>query len=377
MPNMIQSPLALSNDQFAKKIYDQMNLRYRQLYDRLRASIVSGAIPPGARLPSKRTLARESGFSVITVSRAVAMLCEEGYACARERSGVFAVYRETDAGEALVPLRPVRKSPDVNRHRILADFPWAGVARKLRGTLVRYGERILIKSPNNGTRELREAIADYLLRARGMRVEAAQVVVGSGAEYLYGLLAQVFRGEAIAIEEPAYPKIREVYSAHGIACERLRLSAHGIGSPELARARARILHVTPYRSFPTGVTANASKRREYVRWAESRCGWVVEDDFDSEFSASRCGAETLYAIDGGRRIIYLNTFSKSIAPSLRIGYLVLPKGLSRPFASRVGFYSCTVPVLEQLFLADFINDGDFERHLNRIRRSLQKEKQAN
>ena len=345
-----------------------MNLRYRQLYERLKTSIVSGAIPRGARLPSKRTLARESGFSVITVSHALAMLCEEGYACARERSGVFAACRETDAGEGTIPLRPIRKPPDVNRHRVRTDFPWAGAARKIRGTLVRYGERILIKSPNNGTREVGEAIADFLLRARGMRVAAAQVVVGSGAEYLYGLLAQVFRGESIAIEDPAYPKIREVYSAHGIDCECLRLAAHGIGSTALAGSRARILHVTPYRSFPTGVTADASKRREYVRWAEARRGWIVEDDFDSEFSASRRGAETLYSIDSGRHIIYLNTFSKTIAPSLRIGYLVLPKGLARLFAERVGFYSCTVPVLEQLFLADFINDGDFERHLNRLRR---------
>ncbi|MGN0851781.1 MAG: PLP-dependent aminotransferase family protein [Kiritimatiellia bacterium] len=353
-----------------------MKPRYRKLYDRLKASIVSGAIPPGARLPSKRTLAHEENLSVITVSHALAMLCEEGYACARERSGVFAAYRETDDGAPAAPPRPVRKAPGVNRHRIQDGFPWNDAVRKIRATLARYGERILIKSPNYGTRELQEAVADYLLRARGMKVAASQVVVGSGAEYLYGLLAQVFRGETIAIEDPAYPKIRAVYSAHGIDCEALRLASHGIESQTLASSRAQVLHVTPYRSFPTGVTADASKRREYVRWAEARDGWLIEDDFDSEFSPLRRGAETLHAIDGGKRVIYLNTFSKTMAPSMRVGYLVLPKGLARRFTERVGFYSCTVPVLDQLFLADFINDGDFERHLNRLRRLYLKRSRA-
>ena len=348
-----------------------MTPHYQILYERLKTGIVSGSYPLGSRLPSKRVIARESGVSVITAEHAIRLLCEEGYARARERSGVFAAYRDADASESPLPKR-LSKPPAVNRHRIADGFPWSAVAHKLRTTVARYGERLLIKSPNNGTAELREAIAAYLQRSRAMSVSPAQIVIGSGAEYLYGLLAQCFRGQTVAIEEPSYQKIRQVYVAHGIVCEGLELSANGISSATLRSAESRVLHVTPYRSFPTGVTADASKRREYVRWAECRDGLLVEDDFGSEFSPARRGAETLFATDGGRHVIYLNTFSKTFAPSLRIGYLVLPKRFQKIFAARVGFYSCTVPVLDQLFLADFIESGDFERHVNRLRRRLVK-----
>lgn len=337
---------------------------YEKVHDRLRDAIVSGAYAFGTRLPSKRETARETGASLVTVEHAYAILCEEGYAEARERSGYFVCYRESDAA-------PVRTSsvPRVkpNRHRLPVGFPFSVLTRTLRGVLTRYGERLLIKSPNRGTSELREAIARYLVRARGFRVNPGQIVVGSGAEYLYGLIAQMFRGEAIAVEDPSYAQIREVYRAHGVTAMPLKLGPTGLASGDLAATRAGILHVTPYRSFPSGVTTDASKRHEYVRWAERRGGLIVEDDFESEFASARAGAETLYAMDGGKRVIYLNTFSKTIAPSLRIGYMILPRPLMRLYAERVGFYSCTVPVLDQFFLADYLESGAFERHLVRLR----------
>lgn len=340
---------------------------YEKVHDRLRDAIVAGAYGYGTRLPSKRETARETGASLVTVEHAYAILCEEGYAEPRERSGYFACYRETDAA----PVRALADVPRVkpNRHRHPVDFPFSVLARTMRGVLTRYGERLLIKSPNRGTSELREAIARYLVRARGFRVNPGQIVVGSGAEYLYGLIAQMFRGEAIAVEDPSYAQIREVYRAHGVATMPLRLGPSGIASDDLAATRAAILHVTPYRSFPSGVTTDASKRHEYVRWAERREGLLIEDDFESEFAATEKGAETLYAMDGGKRVIYLNTFSKTIAPSLRIGYMILPKPLMKLYAERVGFYSCTVPVLDQYFLADYLESGAFERHLNRQRRA--------
>ena len=342
---------------------------YLRVYEKLRAAIASGAYAFGARLPSKRSVAVETGTSLVTVEHAYRLLCDEGYAEARERSGFFARYRGDGAVPRARGAEPVVACVKADHHRLPADFPFTVFARTLRGVIARYGERLLIKSPNMGAVELRAAIVAYLARTRNLRVKASQVVVGSGAEYLYGLLAQMFRGETIGIEDPSYAKIGEVYAAHGVRTKPLRLGAHGILDAELRRLRTALLHVTPYRSYPTGVTADASKRQAYVNWARTRGGLLIEDDFDSEFSPSRGGAETLFALDGGRRVIYLNTFSKTVAPSLRIGYMVLPADIVGRYARTVGFYSCTVPVFDQLFLADFINSGAFERHLNRLRRA--------
>lgn len=348
---------------------------YQRIYQRLREAIVGGAFAFGSRLPSKRALADREGVGVITVEHAYALLCDEGYAEARERSGYFVAYHH--GGEGILVERPLprsdsrsRVSPKPNLHRLPTGFPFSVATRKMRGVIVRYGERILIKSPNTGTVELREAIAAYLNRAKGMRVKPSQIVVGSGAEYLYGLLAQMFGGRRFAVEDPSYEKISAVYAAHGIAFDRLRLGPHGILSAELERTGAQILHVTPYRSFPSGVTADASKRHEYVCWAARRGGFLIEDDFDSEFAVAGRGEEPLFSTDAAGRVVYVNTFSKTIAPSIRVGYMVLPPRLLAQFQKTVGFYSCTVPVFEQYFLADFINDGDFERHLRRVRRRL-------
>ena len=343
---------------------------YLRVYEQLRSSILSGGYAYGSRLPSKRSVARETGTSLITVEHAYRLLCDEGYAEARERSGFFVAYRPTDRTARARHAEPVVAPLKTNHHRTPGAFSFTTFARTLRGVVTRYGERLLIKSPNRGTVELREAIVAYLKRAKGVSVRASQIVIGSGAEYLYGLLAQMFRGETVGIEDPSYAKIREVYAAHGVRLKPLRLGEHGILDGELDRLRGGVLHVTPYRSYPTGVTADATKRHVYVRWASEKGAVLVEDDFDSEFSPQRAGLESLFAIDGGRRVIYLNTFSKTIAPSLRVGYMVLPKSLLQLYTERVGFYSCTVPIFEQFFLADFLNSGAFERHVNRVRRSL-------
>ena len=136
---------------------------------------------------------------------------------------------------------------------------------------------------------------------------------------------------------------------------------------------ADVLHTTPYRSYPSGVTANASKRHEYVRWAERHGRYIIEDDFESEFSISSKPTETLFALSEKDNVIYLNTFSKTISPSLRIGYMVLPKHLASLYTEKLGFYSCTVPTFMQYVLTELINNGDFERHINRVRRKLRKD----
>jgi len=163
-----------------------------------------------------------------------------------------------------------------------------------------------------------------------------------------------------------------VYKANGISCDLLALGKDGILSGELAGCQADVLHITPYRSFPSGVTATASKRREYLRWANAADRFIVEDDFGSEFTPSSKPEETLYALSEGGRVIYVNTFSKTLAPSIRIGYMLLPESLVPLYENRAGFFSCSVPTYDQYVLAEFIDSGDFERHLNRVRRSIRR-----
>ena len=349
---------------------DSPQSAYLQLYHQLRGDIVSGVYPNGKKLPSKRLLAEQTGVSVITVEHAYAILCDEGYLEPRERSGYFVSYSAADCFPVAEP-DSVRQLPSA---RDLADdFPFSVLAKTMRRVLSEYGESILVKSPNNGCTELRKAIAAYLARCRGINVAPSQIVIGSGAEYLYGLIVQLLGRERVfALENPSYEKIRRVYLANGVTCDMLRLGGDGIRTSELARTDASVLHVTPFHSFPSGITASAGKRSEYIRWAHSRGGYIVEDDFDSEFTLSSKAEDTLFSLEPKRSVLYLNTFSKTIAPSMRLGYMVLPESLTDAFEQSVGFYSCTVPVFEQYVLAELLSNGDFERHINRVRRRPRK-----
>ena len=181
------------------------------------------------------------------------------------------------------------------------------------------------------------------------------------------------RERVYAIESPSYQKIEQVYSACAARYEMLPLGSDGIESAALWATRADVLHISPYRSFPSGITATASKRHEYLRWAKSGARYIVEDDFESEFSVSKKPEETLFSHASCENVIYMNTFSKTISPALRVGYMVLPKRLAEEFERKLGFYSCTVPTFEQLLLARLIQSGDFERHVNRVRRKKRRE----
>ena len=345
---------------------------YIQLYRHLVRDIVDGVYPPGTKLPSKRMIAADTGVSVITVEHALDLLAEEGYVATRQRSGCFAAYRQ--AGDVRVPGSgsPAATAPEPAEH-MAGEFPYSVLARTMRKVLLDQGDRILVKSPNRGCAELREEISRYLIRSRGIEVPAGRIVVGSGAEYLYGLIAQLFgRGRIFALEEPSYSKIRKVYAAFGISCEYLRLGAEGIPTEELERSKAGLLHVTPFNSFPSGVTAGASKKHEYIRWAEARNAVLVEDNYDSELAVNQKPEDSLFAMDRGRRTVYINTFSKTIAPSMRVGYMLLPESMAELYEQTLGFYSCTVPLFEQYVLAELLRSGDFERHINRVRRQKRK-----
>ena len=346
---------------------------YLQLYNQIRDDIVNEILRFNSKLPSIRSLAEETGVSTITVEHAYALLCDEGYIEPKERSGFIVCFRKKDGFATSASLS--KKPPEVyHGDRAYSEFSLSVLSKTMRKVLTDRGDLILEKSPNLGCAELREAIKSYLGRNRGITVDAEQIVIGSGSEYLYGLIVELLgRSRIFAIESPSYKKIEQVYKATEINYELLPLTHAGIDSKALTQTSADVLHTTPYRSYPSGVTATASKRHEYVRWASESDRYIIEDDFESEFSVSTKPSETLFALSANDNIIYLNTFSKTISPSLRIGYMVLPKHLVSIYREKLGFYSCTVPTFMQYVLTELLNNGDFERHINRVRRKLRKE----
>lgn len=346
---------------------------YMQLYLQLREDITKFVYKYGDKLPSKRTLSLETGVSVITVEHAYSILCDEGYVESKERSGYYVAYRAKD----FVPVSRYEETFKISQlsHNTGNDFPFSVFAKTMRNVISKYGERILIKSPSFGCIELKNAICQYLARGKGIWVEPEQIVIGSGSEYLYSLIVQFLGYDKVyAIENPCYEKICSIYNASGVKIDKLKLGSDGIMTEELKRTKASVLHITPYESFPSGVTASASKRNEYIEWALERGGIIIEDDFGSEFTVLKKYEDTVFSLETSKTVIYVNTFSKTIAPSMRISYMVLPRELSDKFNNKLGFYSCTVPVFEQYVLAEFINNGDFERHINRVRRKLRQEK---
>ena len=400
---------------------DSESPAYLQLYRLIRDDIIRGVYPWGNRLPSRRTAAAETGVSTVTVEHAYDLLCEEGYIEARERSGYFVSFRVEDGflapadGEsvshshglhsaalsphrtdgahstapALSPAPPrntasafpaVRSGntasafPAVPSADTAPEFPFSVLTKTMRRVMNDFGETILDRSPGQGCLYLRRAISQYLAQSRGIFADPAQIVIGSGSEYLYSLIVELLgRDRTYGIESPSYKKIEQVYQACNVRYEMLPLGKDGIESAALWKSGADILHISPYRSYPSGVTASASKRHEYIRWAGTGDRYLVEDDFESEFSVSRKPEETLFTHTDRENVIYMNTFSQTVSPSLRTGYMVLPERLSPLFEKNLGFYSCTVPTFIQYVLAELIRGGDFERHINRVRRQKRRE----
>lgn len=349
---------------------------YEYLARRIREAVLTGELPAGERLPSKRALAEHLGISVITVEAAYAQLEAEGCILASPRRGYFvaeaALGPRVSAPEA--PPAPFAEPRhwelDLRGSRVdTSRFPVAAWARLTRQVLSEGGSALLSPVPHQGLRPLREAISAFLAGYKGMSAPPERIVVGAGAEFMYIMLAQLMGlGAAVAVEDPGYPKIRQVYSRSGARCIPLPLDGGGV-SPEALRASpARSLHISPSHQFPTGLVTPVPRRQALLRWAEETGGYIIEDDYDSELRFSGKPLPTLQSIDGAGRVVYMNTFSQTISPSMRIGYMVLPPELMDRWLRELDFYSCAVPALEQHVLARFLSGGHYERHLARMRK---------
>lgn len=344
---------------------------YLQLYEQIKRDIVSGVFAFNSKLPSKRILSEETGVSVITVEHAYFLLCEEGYIDSRERSGYFVCYNPDSTFDSAI----VSGTTEKQFHPIVhnANFPFSTYAKTVRKVLSQYGEYIFSPSNGSGCDELKGTICNYLKRSRGIVVEPKQIVIGAGSEYLYGLIVQMFgKNRIYALESPSYPKISKVYRANGVKTLFLPLVKNGISSEHLQKTPATVLHITPYRSYPSRISATASKKREYVDWAKDTNKIIVEDDYESEFTLLKKAEETVFSLSNGNNVIYVNTFSKTVSPAVRIAYMIIPKNMIPVYEENVGFYNCSVPLFNQLILAEFIESGNFERHINRVRRKARR-----
>ena len=352
---------------------------YEYLYDCIRKDILSGRLQAGEKLPSKRGLAAHLGVSTITVEGAYGQLMAEGYCQSAPRRGFFVAAVQNPALQKPEFLPQPKEEAKQEKVAWLADFvtntispesfPFTTWTRLLRRVVAEDAAALLERSPGFGAVLLRQAIAEHLQSFRGLTVSAKQVVVGAGTEYLYNLLVQFFgRDKRFCVENPGYDRVRKIYGICGADFVSADMDAKGVRLEELQRLQAQILHISPSHHFPTGIIMPVSRRYELLGWAAERPGrYIIEDDYDSEFRLTGRPIPTVMGIDVSDRVIYMNTFSKSLTPTIRISYMVLPEKLVEPFREKLGFYSCTVSNFEQYTLAKFISEGHFEKHINRMR----------
>lgn len=348
----------------------------KELYKALKKDIEEGNLKRGEKLPSKRAFARNCSVSTITVQNAYDQLVSEGYITAYEKKGYFVsdgVGKKRAAVSFVVKEEEEKAKmdlPDLSNNRIREDnFPFSIWSRLMRKTMAEKQKQLLSPMATEGVYELRKAISHHLSSFRGMAVSPSQVLVGAGTEYLYSLIIQLLgRDKIYAIEDPGYMKLERIYESNGVKSTRVQLDEKGLSLEMLEDSGADIAHISPNHHYPTGITMPLDRRYEILSWAAGKEDrYILEDDYDSEFRVSRNPFPTLYTLDGSGSVIYMNTFSKSLASTVRISYMVLPFDLAERFKEKLSFYSSTVSSFEQYTLASFILDGYFEKHINRMR----------
>lgn len=353
--------------------------KYIYLYNCIKSDIENGVIKSNEKLPSKRNLAEHLKISIMTVQNAYAQLLSEGYIYSREKSGYFA----SDLEGTVVATSYENKTIDIAEENSpeyfidfcensinIKSFPFSVWSKQMRKVLSERDSELLRKIPNAGVLKLRKAIADFLYHFRGMTVSQEQIIIGAGTEYLYSLLIKLLgKNKIYAVEDPGYKRIAEIYKGENAKCRHISLDNYGISIDELSKSDADIVHISPSHHFPTGIVMPVKRRQELLRWANEDINrYIIEDDYDSEFRFTGKAVPTLQSIDTHEKVIYINTFSKTISPAIRISYTVLPYTLIKKFREKLNFYSCTVSSFEQYTLAKFIENGYFERHINRMRK---------
>ena len=357
---------------------------YEQLYRHIKEDILAGRLAAGEKLPSKRTLAEHLKLSVITVKNAYEQLTAEGYIYGVEKKGYYVSRIEQPLHTGAVQTFPAAEQEekyllDLVTNTISAEnFPFTVWSKLMRQTILEQDVGLLQPMPYHGALELRQAIAKNLQQFRGMTVDPEQIIIGAGTEFLYYLLIQLLgRDRTYAVEDPGYSKIGRIYESNHVALCRIGLDHAGLSAEVLRRSGADVVHISPSHHYPTGIVMPIARRQELLRWAaEQTERYILEDDYDSEFRFVGRPIPTMFSTDRHERVIYLNTFSKTIAPSIRISYMILPPHLLARYRETLSFYACTVSGFEQHTLAAFMAQGRYEQHINRMRNRYRQKRDA-
>ena len=402
---------------------------YEYIYTQIREDILSGRLAGGVKLPSKRELAAGNGIAVITVENAYEQLLTEGYIESVPRRGYYVADIELrpeiefkpDTDVSVLPnkkmhtTREKKKIPpdkmlyteassfspaqkeyalgegnkkpksEEYKQKISADFtsgifqsdsfPYMTWAKLMRRVISDREQAFTQAPPSKGLYELRQAISKQLREQKGLNTEAENIIVGPGTEYLHSIILQLIgRNRLVAVEDPGYKKAEQIYESNGMKVIHIPVNDEGIDVDRLYDSNVLLVHVSPAHHFPTGTIMPAARRHRLIAWARRQGAYVIEDDYDSEFKFRGRPMPTLMSLDG-RRVIYMNTFTGSLAPSIRIAYMVLPEELTRIYDEKLRYLSGTVSTFEQLALAAFISEGYYGRHINRMRNRYRKLKQ--
>lgn len=390
---------------------------YEHLYKCIKNDIKKGVLGKNEKLPSKRSLAKNLGISVITVENAYAQLIAEGYIYSIAKKGYYVsdikdtydwdsdyeVNRheknisdnmKNNARQIEIVKEKMRDRideefsvsydgsegkyiADFTKNKMVSDmFPFTIWTKLIREVLSEQQNALMTNPPSGGAMELRRAIAKHLKEFRGMIVAPKQIIIGAGTEYLYGLIIQLLgMDKKYGVEDPGYDKISKIYRCHGVKQDYIGMDEYGVIPSQVSEKKIDILHITPSHHFPTGIVMPISRRYELLGWAnQDEKRYIIEDDYDSELRLNGQPIPALQSIDVSEKVIYINTFTKTLSSTVRISYMVLPEKLLEKFYRTLFFYSCTVSNFEQYTLAKFIDEGCFEKHINRMRKYYSEKK---
>ena len=362
---------------------------YLQIYEHIKRNIINGTLSSGTKLPSTRNLASHLSVSRNTVELGYEQLLSEGYIESRQRSGYYVSFQKqmTDVIPPAFSSERTTTTKEISDNRIdfekkwnvsycfspfdvdISHFPFRTWNQLSKNSLYDAPE-LFLSGDHQGDAAFRNAIADYLYHSRGVNCQPQQIVVGAGVDYLLLLLSRIFpSSSSIAMENPAYVRAERILSGQGFSIRPIPLDEHGMSVSMLEESDADIAYVTASHQYPLGIVMPIQRRMQLLSWAcQKEERYIIEDDHDSEFRYKGKPIPSLQGYDTCQKVIYMGTFSKAIAPAIRISYMVLPYPLYERYQKNCSYFSCSVSRVDQAILTTFLTQGYFERHLNRMRK---------